>query len=661
MRLLSLKTVSLLMLLSTVAFNFAIFEVTREDTGSEDVGALETAAEANPTIQRAQQFAKKFEELYSPSKPEKGGVVASAAWRSSAALKATEAAEKESTDVDDDEELWQQTVTERRAEYKSGMWGGAPTRERKYYPESMSTEKLETTVAEHMASIKRLRMISAKSVGLSDNSALVEFQQVSLRVNEFLDIYGDSEVVLDHPKFRELYFCVQGHFLQLETPAILAPNTALTGQHTEEGEGSDKPAMLVYDSLASSLPSGGRIMPYLHPLSVPGLQGDENAVKKGFAAYTSVSQHSCTDRHMDEIMAAKKGASLWRRSRPVRSHTHSGAAGTDSGDGESGDGDELKERLKEDSAELEQLQAALAHRKATLTENLQQYLDEEKEQDTRVAKVKAKHFVRGARRLLGTAEGEEEGGEEEGGERQGQRREQGRTLLSGEWDAPEWDPASLEAELQQTIASWSSCLPLQCSRDVQKCSKHESSMGNVIADGILKGASLVSESTGGVAGELVPVPLLQSWFNGINSFMHGFYIDVLYPIYHSMTNFQSLSKKERMRLRNEKHMREKAGVDASSDGDDGVKKIDEICCSEVLLQLLVDVTSFLSEAEAGDGSTEGESIGGIPYSIFYGTLLGSVRNEQLIPWTSDIDLLVPRWVFILAPTPIIDISTLNNS
>ena len=64
MRLLSLKTVSLLMLLSTVAFNFAIFEVTREDTGSEDVGALETAAEANPTIQRAQQFAKKFEELY---------------------------------------------------------------------------------------------------------------------------------------------------------------------------------------------------------------------------------------------------------------------------------------------------------------------------------------------------------------------------------------------------------------------------------------------------------------------------------------------------------------------------------------------------------------------------------------------------------------------
>jgi hypothetical protein len=669
MKLCSLKAVSLLMLLSTVAFNFAIFQVTRED---KDASSNVFEEEATPTMQTAHQFAKKFEELYSPSKEEgERDVVASAAWRSSAALKATQAAQIFSADVDDDEELWKQKVGDWQAEYKTGMFGDTPTKKQKFYPDKMNTDQLESTVAELIASVKRIRMRSSKGTGLPDKATVAEFQEVSLRMNEFLDIFGTTQVVLEQPKLRELYFCVQVYFLQLETPPVLAPNPAVTGTNAGKPESNGKPSMLVFDSLSVSLPDGGEVMPFMNPLSIPGLQGDENAVKKGYAPYTSVSQHHCTDEHIDEIIAAKKGAAQWRRSRPPRSHIHKEAA--TGGSGEKGEEEELTEMLAMDAEELEQLQAKLKKRKEALTDNLQQYIDAEMAQAARAEGVKAEHFVTAAaRRLLGKKEEvgrdkveevvvgwggveeeaaaaaaaeEEEGEGEEGDVRSGRRR-----LAGAEWDAPEWDPADLEAELQQNIVGWGSCLPLQCSRDVKKCSKHAGEMDNAIADGLRKGAALVLESTGGMAGELLTPTLLQSWYNGIKSFVHGVYADMIEPVYSSMTHFNTMSRKERMRLKKQQQLRGKASDGEASDGEasDGVdsdgKKDDQICCSEVLLQLLVDVTSFLSEVEAVADSSGGVNSGGIPYSIFYGSLLGAARNEQLIPWTSDIDLLVPRYV-----------------
>eukprot|EP00439_Symbiodinium_sp_Y106_P042335 s2315_g5.t1 len=53
------------------------------------------------------------------------------------------------------------------------------------------------------------------------------------------------------------------------------------------------------------------------------------------------------------------------------------------------------------------------------------------------------------------------------------------------------------------------------------------------------------------------------------------------------------------------------------------------CCSDYMLLMLTDVTGWLHEQN-------------IPYFITYGTLLGAVREEDILPWTQDMDIVVDR-------------------
>ncbi|CAE7336360.1 ADO2 [Symbiodinium natans] len=53
------------------------------------------------------------------------------------------------------------------------------------------------------------------------------------------------------------------------------------------------------------------------------------------------------------------------------------------------------------------------------------------------------------------------------------------------------------------------------------------------------------------------------------------------------------------------------------------------CCSDYMLLMLADVTGWLHEQ-------------GIPYFITYGTLLGAVREKDILPWTQDMDIVVDR-------------------
>ena len=54
-----------------------------------------------------------------------------------------------------------------------------------------------------------------------------------------------------------------------------------------------------------------------------------------------------------------------------------------------------------------------------------------------------------------------------------------------------------------------------------------------------------------------------------------------------------------------------------------------ICCSTVLGQMLADVTWALTRL-------------GVEYRIIYGTLLGAVRSQAIIPWTADVDIALTK-------------------
>lgn len=54
-----------------------------------------------------------------------------------------------------------------------------------------------------------------------------------------------------------------------------------------------------------------------------------------------------------------------------------------------------------------------------------------------------------------------------------------------------------------------------------------------------------------------------------------------------------------------------------------------ICCSVVLGQMLVDVVWALTRL-------------GLKYRIIYGTLLGAVRSQAIIPWTADVDIALTK-------------------
>ncbi|KAL9988313.1 hypothetical protein ACROYT_G002746, partial [Oculina patagonica] len=54
-----------------------------------------------------------------------------------------------------------------------------------------------------------------------------------------------------------------------------------------------------------------------------------------------------------------------------------------------------------------------------------------------------------------------------------------------------------------------------------------------------------------------------------------------------------------------------------------------ICCSTVLGQMLADITWALTRL-------------GVEYRIIYGTLLGAVRSQAIIPWTADVDIAITK-------------------
>ena len=54
------------------------------------------------------------------------------------------------------------------------------------------------------------------------------------------------------------------------------------------------------------------------------------------------------------------------------------------------------------------------------------------------------------------------------------------------------------------------------------------------------------------------------------------------------------------------------------------------CCVDLLLLLLAELSSFLNERS-------------VPHSLMWGSLLGSLRSEDVIPWTADGDLALPAW------------------
>lgn len=54
-----------------------------------------------------------------------------------------------------------------------------------------------------------------------------------------------------------------------------------------------------------------------------------------------------------------------------------------------------------------------------------------------------------------------------------------------------------------------------------------------------------------------------------------------------------------------------------------------ICCSAVLGQMLEEITRALNQL-------------GLEYRIIYGTLLGAVRSQAIIPWTHDVDITISK-------------------
>ncbi len=58
------------------------------------------------------------------------------------------------------------------------------------------------------------------------------------------------------------------------------------------------------------------------------------------------------------------------------------------------------------------------------------------------------------------------------------------------------------------------------------------------------------------------------------------------------------------------------------------------CCSEILHAYLVDMNSILTEAK-------------IDYFIMWGTLIGAMRDNDIIPWETDIDIVVNNYDFFL--------------
>eukprot|EP00913_Durusdinium_trenchii_P013070 g12270.t1 len=53
------------------------------------------------------------------------------------------------------------------------------------------------------------------------------------------------------------------------------------------------------------------------------------------------------------------------------------------------------------------------------------------------------------------------------------------------------------------------------------------------------------------------------------------------------------------------------------------------CCSDYMLVMLNDITGWLKQQ-------------GIPYFITYGTLLGALRQSDILPWTQDMDIVIDR-------------------
>jgi len=53
------------------------------------------------------------------------------------------------------------------------------------------------------------------------------------------------------------------------------------------------------------------------------------------------------------------------------------------------------------------------------------------------------------------------------------------------------------------------------------------------------------------------------------------------------------------------------------------------CCSDYMMVMLNDITGWLKQQD-------------IPYFITYGTLLGAVREKDILPWTQDMDIVVDR-------------------